>query len=109
LRFFWRFGAVAGLVLYPAALGLGRWDPYSLGWGFSALFGLVGLLGAYHLICGNRFGWVVLIAIVAWQLRLLESRNYWDYLLDPVYFVVALSFMSIGLRTRRTEAAGRSL
>ncbi|HAB18550.1 MAG TPA: hypothetical protein PLX89_09080 [Verrucomicrobiota bacterium] len=92
----WRFGLVGGLVLYPSALGLGNWDPYTMGWEFSALFGIVGVLTASLIVRGNRLGWVLFVAIVAWQLRLLESTNYWDYLLDPVYFLVALPRVLLG-------------
>jgi hypothetical protein len=102
----WRFGALAGLVLYPAALGLGRWDPYTSGWQFSALFVAVGLVAAFLLGRGHRLGWVVLTAIAAWHLRLLESTNYWDYLVDPVYFLISLPMALLGLWIRRVRAPG---
>ena len=31
----WGTCAAAGLLLFPAALGLGRWDPFAAGWGWS--------------------------------------------------------------------------
>ena len=44
----WAFGALAGLGLYPLALGWGSFDPYEWGWSFGALFvasaGLTGVL-----------------------------------------------------------------
>jgi hypothetical protein len=87
---FWWSGAATGLVLYPAALGWGPWDPYGWGWQFSPLFAATGLLGAGLIFRGQRLGWVLLVAIAAWQLRLLESPNYWDYLVDPLYFGLSL-------------------
>jgi hypothetical protein len=93
---FWWFGAAAGLVLYPAALGWGPWDPYGWGWHFSALFAAMGLLGAGLIFRGQRLGWVLLLAIAAWHLRLLESPNYWDYLVDPLYFVLSLILLVWG-------------
>lgn len=84
------FGALAGAVLYPMALGLGAFDPYSLGWSFSALFVISGALTAVLLWLGNRFGLVLLCAVAAYHLGLLESDNYWDYLVDPVFFLISL-------------------
>jgi hypothetical protein len=86
----WAFGAVAGLALYPLALGWGRFDPYEWGWSFSPLFVVSAALSVILLWKQNRFGLLLLLAILAYSLRLLESANYWDYLLDPVYCVVSM-------------------
>ena len=83
------FGAIAGVVLYPMALGIGKLDPYVSGWFFSWLFAVAGVLTALLLLRGNRFGLALLAAIAAFHLHLLESDNYWDYLVDPVYFTVS--------------------
>lgn len=84
------FGALSGAVLFPMALGLGAFDPYSLGWSFSALFVVSALFTALLLWLGNRFGLVLLCAIAAYHLGLLESDNCWDYLVDPVFFLISL-------------------
>ena len=80
----WIFSLTAGVILYPMALGLSRFDPYQAGWGFSwlfvALFGVTIML----LIMKNRFAVVLIAAISAYNLRLLESTNLWDYLVDPL-------------------------
>ena len=86
----WAFGAVAGLALYPLALGWGRFDPYEWGWSFSPLFVVSAALSVILLWKQNRFGLLLLLAILAYSLRLLESANYWDYLVDPVYCVVSM-------------------
>jgi hypothetical protein len=96
----WAFGVLAGLGLYLFALGWGSFDPYEWGWSFGPLFvasaGLTGVL----LWKQNRFGLVLLLAILAYNLRLLESANYWDYLLDPVYWVVSFTALGWRLLTR---------
>jgi hypothetical protein len=89
-RMGWRFGAIGGVVLYPMALGLGSIDPYEWGWEFSPLFVVMGVLTGWLFWKGHRFGLLLLIAAAAFHLRLLESPNYWDYLIDPVYFVVGV-------------------
>lgn len=106
----WIFGAVASFVLYPSALGLGlrNFDSYSLGWPWLewlpslALFGAVATVTGLLVWRGNRFGWVLLLAAVAYALRLQESHNLWDYLLDPLF--AAVSLLAAGwLIWRRSE------
>ena len=80
-------GAVAGLLLYPLALGWGPFDPYGLGWHFGPLFVSVGVLAAILIWRKNSFGVVLVLAIAAWHLRAVESGNYWDCLIDPFYFL----------------------
>jgi hypothetical protein len=93
------FGAIGGLALYPMALGLGSFDPYEWGWAISPLFLVIGLLTAWLIWRRNRFGLLLLLAAAAFQLRLLESTNYWDYLLDPVYSLVSLGWFAGRLAT----------
>lgn len=101
----WGFGVVGGIVLYPSALGGLAWDTYALGWANPVLFGVMGLVTAGLIAAGNRFGWILLLAVAAWHLRLMESTNYWDYLMDPVYAVLAVP---LGLRAvvRRGRRSG---
>lgn len=76
--------AVGGLALYPLSLGLGGPDPYRLGYaslGFlSALFllAMVAWLLGLHLVAA-----CLALAVLAWALGACESRNLWDYLIDP--------------------------
>ena len=90
----WVFGAVAGVALYPLALGLGPFDPYSLGWHFGPLFAVAGMVAVILHWRRNRFGIVLLLAVAAWASRLPESGNYWDCLLDPVYFFASLGVLA---------------
>ena len=84
------WGAGLALLLYPAALGLGRFDPYALGWSEPGVAAAAAVAGAALILAGNRFGITLLAAGVACRLGLLESDNAWDYLVDPVYGVTAL-------------------
>ncbi len=90
----WVFGLAGGLVLYPMALGLSSFDPYALGWQFSWLFVLVLGLTLTLMIAGNRFGVVLVASIVAYDLHLLESPNFWDYLIDPFFAAIAALALS---------------
>jgi hypothetical protein len=86
----WVFGIVMGILLYPMALGLGGFDPYALGWEFSILFVLMFFLTFGLLYVKDVFGIVLMISILSFNLELLESSNFWDYLVDPFYFFIAL-------------------
>lgn len=90
-RIAWWFGAIAGLILYPAALGIGPLDPYSWGWGALPLVMALGLLTIGLLWLGNRFAFVLTLGVLGYNLRLLESSNLWDYLTDPVLTVFSLA------------------
>jgi hypothetical protein len=98
----WAFGAIGGLALYPFALGVGRIDPYEWGWRSSPLFVAVAALTAWLIWKQNRFGYLLLLAAIAFHLRVFESSNYWDYLLDPVYWLTSLVvWLRRGLLLRR--------
>lgn len=75
--------ALAALILYPMALGLGPFDPYALGYSGLALPLALGLGAALAWWQGWRLTAVLLAAVLwAWLLELGESQNLWDYLLD---------------------------
>lgn len=86
----WAFAALAGLLLYPMALGVSSIDPYEWGWFRSPLFVVVGVLTGWLIWTRNRFGILLLAAVLAYHLQLGESSNYWDYLIDPVFWLASL-------------------
>jgi hypothetical protein len=84
--------AAAASFLYPFALGWTPFDPYALGYGSFALVAalLVVTLGAWRM----RLKLVVLVVLagaLAWLGSLYESRNLWDYLVDPLAAAYALA------------------
>jgi hypothetical protein len=103
----WIFALIAGIMLYPMALGSGGFDPYELGWGFSWLFPLLMAFTILLLLRKNRFGIVMAACIFAYDFQLLESPNLWDYLIDPVYVLVSCaaltSWLIRGLQHRRNS------
>jgi hypothetical protein len=97
--------ALGGLALYPLALGLGASDPYRLGYGepwFLAVLLALALAALALELPLVTFG--LAVGVLAWALESYESRNLWDYLLDPLVF--AWAFSSLMLRGARLLVRG---
>lgn len=99
---------VAGALFYPPALGLGPIDPYAWGYG-SAVLPLT--VGALALVCGAAGRWVLAGALsgalVAWRLRLLDSPNLWDYVIDPLLAIAGLVALGVyAVRRKSPKRAG---
>jgi len=86
-----RLTLAAALLLYPFALGLTQFDSYRLG--YSNLW-LVVIIMIITLFCWlQKYYFLALImtaAVTAFSLQLLESRNLWDYLLDPLFIIAVI-------------------
>jgi hypothetical protein len=100
---FWLL-ALAAVFLYPFALGWTPFDPYSLG------YGSIGLLTA--LLCVTLAAWwarlyaivfIVVAAALAYLAGAYESRNLWDYLIDPLVSIYALAWLLAGVRRRSSN------
>jgi len=93
--------ALAALFLYPFALGWTPFDPYSLGYGS---IGFVTVLLMVTLAAWRAKLYAVVFIVIAAGLAYLagayESRNLWDYLIDPLVSVYALVRLLSGLRHR---------
>jgi hypothetical protein len=80
-------GLVLGLCLYACSMNLAPLDLYRFGWGSIYLLAPLFLLTICLILGGNRAGFVLAAAVAAYGLKLLESDNLWDYLVDP--FVIS--------------------
>ncbi|MSU73463.1 MAG: hypothetical protein EXS43_14175 [Opitutus sp.] len=103
-RVAWIFGAVAGSALglqtlSPVALDLYRW-----GWDGLVAVGAVSALAVFLFARGNRFGILLLAAILAWALGALETSNLWDYVVDPIYWLASLGAGLNAWREKRGTA-----
>lgn len=94
---------MAGVGLYPLALGAGAIDPYAWGYGSYGLGGVLlagGLLAWYARMYGLLA--FLLAGIGAYLARLLESDNLWDYLIDPLLVGYAAAYwLRRGVAARR--------
>ncbi len=96
--------AAGGIFLYPFAQGLTYFDPYSLGYNskvFVALLFFVALAALYFgfyliLFC-------VILGVSGFLLGIYESRNMWDYLIDPLIVFFALCWLPVTLIRKKRE------
>jgi len=94
--------AAGGLLLYPLALGLGPFDPYRLGYAspwFLALLLVLAVAAGFHRL--TLVTACLALAVLAWAAGVYESRNLWDYLIDPL--VAAWGLSALLLRGVRAQ------
>jgi len=85
--------AIAGVLLYPMALGLGRFDPYGLGYNSELPATVVVVLTGIALVRSRPFvAWLLVLPMLAWDFSLLESDNLWNYFLDPLIVIYSLGW-----------------
>jgi hypothetical protein len=98
----------AGVLLYPATLGLSMFDPYTLGFGFELSLGLLILSIFYWILNVRQVAVVLLLVVAAEAAGVLISGNTWDYLIDPLLWLFTPSLlisMEVGRRRKVSEKA----
>ena len=86
----WIFGAVMGTALYVHPLVLPAIDLYYWGWDRELAVWTLAALAVAFLAAGNRLGVLLFASLLAYQLGALESKNCWDYVIDPFYWLTSL-------------------
>ena len=70
---------------------------------------MLGALAVLALVGGLRAGLLLVAALAALGLEALESRNAWDYVIDPFYWLLSLGMLGAillrSVRRRRTSGA----
>ena len=88
------FWVTSGILVYPSAMGFIDADTYAIGY-LSSMAWCVLALSGIALICRQRILALCLAAaVLVHQLRLLESSNLWDYLIDP-WLCLAAAFQLV--------------
>ncbi len=88
----WCFGGVGGTALYLHPILLPSLDLYYWGWHPDVAIGSITVAALVVLAFGNRLGVLFVAALLAYGLGALESHNSWDYVIDPLYWLVSLGF-----------------
>jgi len=83
------FWLISGTVLYPSALGLLDRDMYAYGFQNTMSWCVLSVSVA-AVVCNYRIlGLCLALSVLAHQLKLQESHNLWDYLIDPWLWISA--------------------
>ncbi len=96
----WVFGATTGTVLYLHPLIFGASDLYYWGWERERAACGLAVIAVLLLGWGNRVGVLILAALIGYAVHALESRNCWDYIIDPIYWLISLGAVAHRLWTR---------
>ena len=84
--------ALTALGLYPTSLGIGYFDPYRFGYGnlwFIVVLLVIALAACFRQL--QAIALAIALAVFAWGVSWYESTNLWDYLLDPLLAIYAIS------------------
>lgn len=85
---------VLAVTLYPMALGVGAYDPYALGFRPWALLTAIAALGVLATLRGYLVSkTIVVVVLIGYWLRVLDSQNLWDYLIDPILAIFAIIYL----------------
>ena len=91
------FWFATGMILYPAALGLFRTDMYSFGFRANMRWCVLGLSVAAMLCRLRILGLCLAFSVLAIQLKLHESSNLWDYVIDPWLWIAAAVSLPVAM------------
>jgi hypothetical protein len=87
----WNIGI--SLPLYASALGFIDADLYSHGYGFSVVFLMTAIMSALLFTARIRLSYIFISSLAAFDLKVLFSYNFFDYLTDGVLFVISLGIL----------------
>ena len=105
-----RFGTavlvLAGLLLYPGAIGFLNYDTYVLGYSGYLLPLLLALILGYAMYGRYVLAAVALnLGILGFLLGAGRSLNLWDYVIDPVAWILAIgSWVAIAITLLRRKS-----
>jgi hypothetical protein len=94
-RAVWIFGALAGSVLYLHPMLFGSLDLYYWGWHRESAAWMLAVLAVLTLGWGSRLGVLFVAALLGYSVNALESQNCWDYLMDPIYWLISVAVVGI--------------
>ena len=93
---FWIFclwNVVLSLILYSSYLGFIPYDMYASGYHFSLWFVIVGIITLIAVWFLNSLSVIFIAYVVAFNLKLLPSVNFFDYLTDGFLLVISLGLL----------------
>lgn len=90
LLLFALWNIAVSICLFSSSLGLVSFDLYSSGYGFSLWFVITAVLTITLFLFRNSLYYIFILYILAFDLKLLYSPNFFDYITDAVLFLMSL-------------------
>ena len=87
------FNVAVALCLYASYMGFAEFDLYYQGYGFSTGFVIMLILTVMLFIVRNRLSYIFIAYIIAFNLRLLYSDNFYDYITDGILFLISVGLL----------------
>jgi hypothetical protein len=110
LRIFCLWNVVLSLALFSSYLGLIPYDMYALGYNFSIWFIIMALLTVIIIWRWLPLSFIFIAYIAAFNLRLLPSHNFFDYITDGFLLIMSLGMLaSLVISSRRLSLKGRKI
>ncbi len=94
LLLFSTWNIAVSLYLYLSHIGFIGYDLYSYGYDFSPLFVLTAFMTILLFLFKSPISWIFIAYILAYDLRLLHSDNFFDYITDWLLFIVSLAILA---------------
>ncbi|MGQ9687191.1 MAG: hypothetical protein ACUVXF_00165 [Desulfobaccales bacterium] len=107
LFFFCLWNVLLSLILFLSCLGLLPFDLYAWGYAFSPWFVVMAAVTLTLVWAAPPLAMIFLVYIFAFDLKLLASGNFFDYLSDGFLFLLSAAVLAgRAVRYRRAEARG---
>jgi hypothetical protein len=101
LMIFSGWNILISLIVFIPALGFTGQDIYASGYGFSLLFVVMALVTIFLVYKKSPLSYIFIAYIVTFNLQLLPSANFFDYITDGVLFFISLGVLI--MPSRRTD------
>jgi hypothetical protein len=106
LKHFVIWNIFISLSVFIPALGFTGLDIYALGYGSGLLFAVMALVTIFLVYQKSPLSYIFIAYIAAFNLKLLPSENFFDYITDGVLFFISLGMLfTRSYRTRNTVTA----
>ncbi len=106
LKHFVIWNIFISLCVFIPALGFTGLDIYALGYGSRSLFAVMMLVTIFLVYQKSPLSYIFIAYIVAFNLKLLPSENFFDYITDGILFFISLGILfSRSYRSLNTATA----
>ncbi len=97
--------ATIGLVLYLSALDIIPFDLYALGYNPQTLLYFIFCFAILLLFINVFASIVLLLALLCFIFKLQSSVNLWDYLIDPIFWLMCILSLCLNFNLKNFKAS----